>query len=133
MHDDCIFCKIVRGELPSHRIYEDEHTLAFLNIAPIREGHTLIIPKEHYTNIEDVPDDLYTHLMLVSKRIKIELKDLYNAPYSGLFTSGVDVAHTHIHVLPMWDSGDITSNAKVTPPPTQEVLAQVAEKIRKVL
>lgn len=127
--DDCVFCKIVAGKLPAQKVYEDERVLAFLTIEPIREGHTLVIPKEHYPYAEDMPNDVYSHLMLIAKDLKMRLGELFGSPYTGLFISGIDVAHTHVHVFPMWDSKDLTSEKKLSPIPTTTELEATARKI----
>ena len=103
--DDCIFCKIVKGKIPSTKVYEDENTLAFLDIKPINIGHTLVIPKKHFKNIYETPDDVLSELIRVSKKLSIALKkslsaDGINVTMNNDPASGQIIFHTHIHVIP---------------------------------
>ena len=66
--NDCIFCKILKGEIPSAKVYENDKVLAFLDISPVHKGHTLVIPKEHYENILDIPEDLLKEVIAVTKK-----------------------------------------------------------------
>ncbi len=100
-NESCIFCKIVSGEIPSKKIFEDEHTIAFLDIHPKAPGHTLLIPKDHYPWWTDMPDDLSDHLFHTAKSLGNKLKAEYNADYIRLGIVGTDVAHTHIHLIPL--------------------------------
>lgn len=106
----CIFCKIVSGEIPSYKIFEDEKTLAFLDIKPVRPGHTLIIPKKHVQNLEEVnPEDLAA-LILTVKKIGKLLKDKllvegYNISSNNDAIAGQVIPHLHFHIVPR-ASGD---------------------------
>ncbi len=100
--DDCIFCKIVKGEVSAEKIYEDDLVLAFLDINPVNYGHVLIIPKEHYQWFYDVPDILLSHLMTKSKIIGIAIKEALKADYVALAVVGIDVPHFHLHLIPRW-------------------------------
>ncbi|OGE80600.1 MAG: hypothetical protein A2826_02420 [Candidatus Doudnabacteria bacterium RIFCSPHIGHO2_01_FULL_43_23] len=102
---NCIFCKIVSGELPSSKVYEDEKTLAFLDIKPIQPGHTLVIPKDHYTDVLDTPEDLLSDLIKTCKKVggavvKAMNADAFNLSANNGAASGQDVFHTHFHVIP---------------------------------
>lgn len=102
---DCIFCKIVKGELPSFKIYEDEKSLAFLDINPIRPGHTILIPKDHYRDLLDTPDELLEHLIKVGKKVARAVKlgtgsDAINFTHNNGAASGQIIFHTHFHVIP---------------------------------
>lgn len=99
--ETCIFCKIVKGEIPSNKIYEDDEFLAFLDIHPKAPGHTLLIPKAHYTWFTDVPNDLSDKLFRNAHKISQELKEKYKADYVRLGIVGTDVPHTHIHLIPL--------------------------------
>ena len=101
----CIFCKIVAGEIPSYKIYEDENVYAFLDIADDAEGHTLVIPKSHYENVLDIPYDELCKVMVAVKKIANHYVD--NCGYSGvniMNASGKDaqqsVFHLHFHIFP---------------------------------
>ena len=99
--DNCIFCKIVRGEIPSNKVFENDEFLAFLDIHPKAEGHTLLIPKAHYPWFIDVPDELSDKLFRNAHKISKELKEIYRADYVRLGIVGTDVSHTHIHLIPL--------------------------------
>jgi histidine triad (HIT) family protein len=98
--DDCIFCKIVRGEIPSDKTYEDDNFIAFLDIHPKAPGHTLIIPKMHQQWVWDLPDDLYEKLFVVAKNLAKKLKAEHKADYVQLSIVGKDVPHAHAHLIP---------------------------------
>ncbi|MCF7833915.1 MAG: HIT domain-containing protein [Candidatus Pacebacteria bacterium] len=106
---DCIFCKIINGEIPAYKVYEDESTLAFLDINPINKGHVLVIPKKHEPEFQDLEDLQYTSLMSTVKKISLLIKEKIKPKRVGVMVAGWDVPHTHIHVVPMNDTTDITS------------------------
>ncbi|MBW2992896.1 HIT family protein [Candidatus Woesearchaeota archaeon] len=102
---DCIFCKIVKGEIPSSKVYEDEKILAFLDIGPINKGHTLVIPKEHYEMLLDVPDGLLKEVTVAAKKIAANMKEKLNLEGFNIMQSNGKVAgqlvpHFHLHVIP---------------------------------
>lgn len=101
----CIFCKIVADEIPSYKVYEDNDYLAFLDIAPVNPGHTLVIPKKHFVNIEDIDEDTLMGLMRVVKKIGKLVKDNlgyegYNVYENNDPVAGQVVPHIHFHVIP---------------------------------
>lgn len=101
---DCIFCKIVKNELPSEKIYEDDSVLAFLDINPVNIGHTLIVPKEHFENIHDLPEDIAVHIMKITRKISAAIKkagaDGINISINNGKAAGQIVSHSHTHVIP---------------------------------
>ncbi len=110
MHDpNCIFCKIAHKEIPKEFLYEDENFLAFLDIHPRAAGHTLLIPKDHYRWFTDMPDEVSDKFFHTAKQLAQKLKDEYKADYVRLGIVGVDVPHTHIHLIPLKlsDSGPV--------------------------
>ena len=100
--DDCIFCKIVRGEIPAEKIYEDDLVLAFLDINPVNHGHVMVVPKEHHRWFYDVPDDILSHLIIKSKKLVLAIKKALKADYVGLSVVGIDIPHFHLHLIPRW-------------------------------
>lgn len=103
-----MFCKIINGEMPCHKIYEDEETLAFLDINPASKGHTLIIPKKHYVNIHDVDEETLNFIMKTTKKMSAKLKQKLNASGINIVNaSGKDaqqsVFHIHFHVVPRYE------------------------------
>lgn len=126
---DCIFCKIIKGEIPSVKISEDENNFAFLSIAPIKPGHTLIIPKKHSEYLFEMSDDDLASLMKFSKPIADKLKKAMNPKTGrvGVMVAGLEVPHTHVHLIPMDSQDDLAfSNAKSANP---EELKVIQEKI----
>ncbi len=102
---DCIFCKIVNGEIPSYKIYEDEKIMAFLDINPYAPGHTLVIPKEHTLDITTIPEDTLNHLMNKAKEIAKLVTEKLDAPgYTLIQNNGFvqEVKHFHLHVIPKY-------------------------------
>lgn len=106
--ENCIFCKIVSGEIPpgQGKVFEDATTLAFLDIHPKAPGHTLLIPKEHYPWFEELPDDLSDHLFRIAKQLAKQQKQEADIEYVHLSIVGRDVPHVHIHLMPR-RKGDI--------------------------
>ncbi|MBR2603596.1 MAG: HIT domain-containing protein [Bacilli bacterium] len=101
--DNCIFCKIVKGDIPSYTIYEDEIVKCFLDINPVNDGHALIIPKKHYTNLDDIDLDTLNHIMKVAKDIKKKLDEKLNMGGLRLFQNNgsvQEVKHFHLHLVP---------------------------------
>ena len=103
---DCIFCKIIKGDIPCMKLYEDDKVLAFLDINPDSDGHTLIIPKEHYMDIFDIPTDVLSHIYNVSKDIMKLLEEKLGCNgFSLLQNNGSvqEVKHYHLHIKPYYD------------------------------
>lgn len=103
--DNCIFCKIIKGEIPAHKVYEDGDTLAFLDINPVHEGHTLVIPKDHFENIYGLPPEICAKLSLVAQKIAIALKNSVDADGINIIMNNEQDAgqvffHAHLHVIP---------------------------------
>lgn len=111
MPHDCLFCRIARRDLPAHVVHEDDETLAFLDLHPIRPGHTLVIPKAHHVWFEDLPVPLAARVMAVSQLIARRQKRIYGVQRVAMFFTGIHVPHAHAHVVPMHDVHDVTSAA----------------------
>ena len=127
-----IFTKIIKGEIPCHKIAEDERFLAFLDINPTAEGHTLVIPKVEVDYLFNLDDETYTGLMLFAKRLAPAIAKAVPCLRIGVAVIGLEVPHTHIHLVPLNTMGDINfSKPKLKP--SQEELAKVAERIKKNL
>jgi len=97
---DCIFCKIVRKEIPATIVHEDEISLSFLDINPVAEGHLLVIPKDHHENILSTPDELVKELFLKAKNLMPAVKEGSESEYVAISVVGTDVPHFHIHLIP---------------------------------
>jgi histidine triad (HIT) family protein len=105
--NDCVFCKIIKGEIPSTDIYEDEVVKVFLNINPASRGHLLVIPKEHFENVLDCPDEILSHIIKISKKIAKLAKeklgaDAINIANNSGKEAGQEVFHLHFHVVPRY-------------------------------
>ena len=103
---DCIFCKIVNGEIPSFKIYEDDIVYSFLDINPDSDGHTLIIPKKHFKDLDDIDLETLNHINKVSKQIKKELENKLNCVGISLLQNNgsvQEVKHYHLHLKPCYE------------------------------
>ena len=105
---DCIFCKIVAGEIPAFKVYEDDDILAFLDITPVNSGHTLVIPKQHYASLLELPDELLCRLAQAVKKIAPAVlagvnSDGFNLGLNNGPVSGQLVPHFHWHIMPRFD------------------------------
>ena len=110
---NCIFCRIAAGEIPSYVVYEDDQLKAFLDIRPIRPGHVLIVPRQHYNYFDDLPAELASAIMHLGQRLGKAMKAHYAVERVAFLFTGTDVSHVHAHVLPMHEKTDITSPAYV--------------------
>ncbi len=104
---DCIFCHIVEGRLPAAKVLETPAVLAFLDLAPVNYGHTLVIPKAHYPNLLELPDDLWTEMGRASRRVAQALRAAlyaqgFNIGMNNFEAAGQAVFHAHIHVIPRY-------------------------------
>lgn len=102
-----IFSKIIQGEIPSYKVYEDERFYAFLDIFPLREGHTLLIPKQETDYLFDLPDDLLGEMNIVAKRIAKGIEQVVECERIGMAVIGLEVPHAHIHLVPINGVHDI--------------------------
>lgn len=106
--EDCIFCKIVKGEIPCHKIYEDDEVLAFLDISPVNPGHTLVIPQKHYANLLQLPEAEAQLLIAKIKKIAPAVisgagAEAFNLNLNNGKISGQEVAHVHWHIVPRFE------------------------------
>ncbi|MBD3252989.1 HIT domain-containing protein [Candidatus Pacearchaeota archaeon] len=115
--EDCIFCKIVKNEAKSWKVYEDEKVLAFFDASPVNEYHTLVIPKKHYTNILDIPEDELKNVILTARKIAKDYEEKLNLKNFQIIISNgeaaqQDVFHFHLHIIPRHrgDGQDISFN-----------------------
>jgi histidine triad (HIT) family protein len=97
--EDCIFCKIIKNELPSDKIYEDANFLAFLTIEPVSEGHILIVPKKHIVWMQDADEETVAEIFKIAKKLMGTLKNVTKADYVQLGISGEEIPHFHIHLF----------------------------------
>lgn len=127
-----IFSKIIAGELPARFVYQDDRAVAFLTIAPLRPGHTLVVPREEIDDWLDLPPDLTAHLFAVSQRIGQALKRAFPARRIGLLIAGLEVPHAHLHLVP-FDHESELQFSRVDRNPDPAGLDDAAERIRAEL
>lgn len=127
--EDSVFTKIIKGEIPCHKVYEDDKTLAFLTIQPLHEGHTLVIPKKKVQFAWDLSDDDYVAVMLTAKKVALRIREVLQPKYVGEMIVGTDVPHTHVHIVPFQESAEL----RQVPPPADQAdhaaLAALAKKL----
>lgn len=109
---DCIFCKIINKEIPGKIVYEDDVCMAFLDLSQATYGHTLVIPKKHYTNILEVDDETLAHVMKVVKNLANQIVEKLDAKGVNVLTNTNEVAgqtvhHFHVHILPRYDEKEL--------------------------
>ena len=127
--EDSIFSKIIRGDIPSHKIYEDDHVFAFLDIHPQVVGHVLVVPKVQVEFLWDLPDEDYQALTKAVKKIALHLRTVLRVPYVGEKVVGVDVPHTHIHLIPFSHVDEYNRIADMDKEPDHDGLAELAAQL----
>ena len=130
---DCIFCKIVSGEIPSFSIYEDDDTLAFMDINPANEGHALVIPKEHAANVHTVSDEAMVATVISAKKVAAAIDRTLNPEGLNLLqcngpAAAQSVMHFHMHVLPRRDGDELKLNWGLEPG-DMDAIGELAERI----
>lgn len=123
-----LFSRIAAGEIPSYKVAEDDRHFAFLDINPVHKGHVLVIPKKEVDYIFDLSDDDYASLMLFAKRVAKALKEAIPCKKVGVTVIGLDVPHTHVHLVPMNEGGDMNFCAPKLTLPAEE-MEETASKI----
>ncbi|MGB6065588.1 MAG: HIT family protein [Desulfomonilaceae bacterium] len=136
--EDCIFCKIVAGEVPCTKVFEDETMLAFMDISPLNKGHLLVVPKEHFKNVFEIDAEVYARMAVAVCRLSKAIK-------SGLAPDGVNVMqlngkaanqvvpHLHIHIVPRWKGDGLTISAWEPVMGDKDEISRNAELIRSKL
>ncbi len=126
-----IFSRIVKGEIPCHKVAEDDRFLAFMDIRPINPGHVLVIPKQEIDRLFDLPPELLAGLLPFAQPIARAIEAVVPCKRVGLMVAGLEVPHAHLHLVPMIHEGDLTfARAK---PGHHPELAKLAEQIRAKL
>lgn len=130
MQEPSIFTKIIRGEIPCHKICEDEHTLAFLDINPVAEGHILVIPKAEVEFVWDLDDDSYAALMRTVKKVATRLRDVIGKAYVSEMVVGTDVPHAHVHVVAFNHADELKAIlVREEVEPNHEMLQDIADRL----
>ena len=127
--EDTIFTKIIKGEIPCHKIYEDDKTFAFLDIHPISPGHSLVIPKVQIEFLWDLSPEDYQAVMTTAKRVALRLREVLDVPYIGEKVVGMDVPHVHVHLIPFSESSTMYKVPDMQAVPNHTELAELAKKL----
>jgi len=135
--ESCVFCRIVRKQAPASIIYEDETVIAFIDIRPLNIGHTLVIPKAHYIDIFDIPENELTNVYKVSKQISFAIKKATNSDGISIIqqngkAAGQDIFHLHVHVVPRFEGQKLSSFNELKEVERTK-LDDMAKKIKKKL
>jgi len=129
---DSIFTKIVKGEIPAHKIAEDERFLAFLDVYPLQKGHTLVIPKDQIDYIFDLEDTLLADMQVFAKKVARAVKKATTCKRIGVAVIGLEVPHAHMHLIPINEMNDMNFSQPKKKFPAEE-LAAIAQRIRENL
>ncbi|MFW6186747.1 MAG: HIT family protein [Actinomycetota bacterium] len=127
-----VFTKIIEGEIPGRFVWQDERCVAFLSIAPLAQGHTLVVPREEIDHWIDLPEDLAAHLMVVAQRIGKAIDAVWSPRRVGQMIQGFEVPHAHVHVWPT-NSIEEFNFANVEQSPDPAAMDHAAERIRVAL
>lgn len=126
---DSIFTKIIKGEIPCHKVYEDDKTLAFLDINPTTPGHTLVISKKQIDHLWDLPDEDYQAVMMACKKIANKLREVLQVQRVGVKVMGEEVAHAHVHLIPFNKIEEFYGRRPQIAEPKNQELAEMAKKL----
>lgn len=127
--EDSLFTKIIRGEIPSHKIYEDERVYAFLDIHPKTLGHTLVIPKKQVEFLWDLSDEDYSAVLAAVRKVADRIKSLMDFKYVGMTVMGTDVPHAHVHVFGFNTVEEHQKIPDQNKEPDHDKLAEIAKKL----
>ena len=129
-----VFTRIVNGEIHSYKVAETENCYAFLDISPLAEGHTLVIPKKEVDYLFDLDDQLYTELQLFAKEVAVALKKAVPCKRVGVAVLGMEVPHAHIHLVPLQSEGDMDfrkEKCSLTPERFEQIAKMIAQEYQK--
>jgi histidine triad (HIT) family protein len=129
MPEPSIFTRIINGEIPAHKIYEDERVIAFLEQHPINEGHVLVVPKIQVDHIWDLSDEDYEYLWKVVKKIGSHIRQIIGSPRVGVIVEGFGVPHVHVHLIPIYHGNDLKKHQDRDTEPDNKALAEVASRL----
>lgn len=131
MQEPSIFIRIINGEIPCHKIYEDDKVLAFLTINPVTDGHTLVVPKVQVDQLWDLEATDYAHLWQTAQKIALHLRTVMAVDRVGVVVKGFEVPHAHIHLIPVNFHSGLSFDPDSPPPiADNDMLVAIAERIR---
>ncbi|HYF96437.1 MAG TPA: HIT domain-containing protein [Patescibacteria group bacterium] len=128
--EETVFTKIVKGEIPCHKVYEDDFTLAFMDIHPVTPGHVLVISKKQIDKIWDLPDEDYLALQETVKKMCHRVENVLEPVRVGVKVIGIDVPHAHVHVFPFNNMDEYNTVPDMSKEPDHNALADMAERLR---
>ncbi|MBN2154931.1 MAG: HIT family protein [Candidatus Lokiarchaeota archaeon] len=131
---NCLFCKIISGEIPSLKVYEDENSLAFLDISPFTKGHSIVVPKNHYISLLEFPEEKMQECLSAVKKVAIKLKtkleaDGINIMQNNYKAAGQEINHLHFHVIPRWKNDKAFPLRIEKKERSKEELSEILKKI----
>jgi histidine triad (HIT) family protein len=130
MNEDSIFTKIIAGEIPAHKVYEDDQTFVFMDIHPIQPGQVLIIPKQQIPLVWDLDDQLYLALMQTAKKVALKLREVFpEKTYTALLVEGLQVAHAHLKLFPFNTDAEFRNKPNPDDVPDHVELEKIAQKL----
>lgn len=125
-----IFTKIIKGEIPAHKVYEDSRTIVFLDIHPAQPGHVLVVPKLQVDRLEDLPSEDYQALFATVRKVMHRIVTVFGSDYRAcLKLEGFDVPHAHVHVIPCRTASDFWAKQRMDVQPDHDVLARQAQEL----
>lgn len=124
------FTKIIKGEIPCYKIYEDDLTIAFLDLHPINPGHTLVVPKVQVDHLWDLPDEYYDYLWKIVKKVGLQMRQVIGCPRVGVVVEGIEVPHVHVKLVPIFKIGDLQKEQDMQTKPDGAALAAMAQKLK---
>ena len=135
--DTCVFCRIIRGDLPASAVYEDATVLAFMDINPVNPGHVLVVPKAHLANLADMAEATGEHLFTIAMRMAYALRrsdiccDAVNLFLADGAEAGQEVLHVHLHVIPRFRGDAFKIEADWSAPPPRQEIDDCADRLRR--
>lgn len=127
--EESIFTKIVKGEIPCHKIYEDDKTLVFLDIHPVAPGHTLVVPKNQVEFVWDLSAEDYAAVMATTQKVALQLREILGTKYVGERIVGIDVPHAHVQLIPFDDVKEFQAPQDMKAEPDYAALAAMANRL----
>lgn len=130
MQNPSVFTKIINNEIGAYRVYEDDRVIAFLDLHPQIEGHTLVVPKKQVDHVWDLDDDDYEYLMKVSKKVANHIRGVIGSPRVGMSVEGFGVPHAHAHIIPIYHGNDLKIAQNLDTEPDNEALTAMAIRLK---
>ena len=130
MDEPSIFTRIINGEIPANKVYEDDRVIAILDLHPQMPGHTLVIPKVQVDHIWDLSDSDYEYLWATVKKIGQHIREVIGSPRVGVVVEGFGVPHCHVHLVPIYHGNDLKKQQPLEEEPDFTALAEMADKLK---